>query len=274
MGGRETYAYDTEDQICRKVDRNGIQTQFTYNMYGDPLTRTAGELSEKYEYTPEGLLKSAIFQGMRYSYTYHAMGRLKEKTASGRRLLAFVYDWNGNRTAQEDVSGKVTEYRYDVADQLTEVWDSGKKMAEYTYNPDGTVRSLQNGDSLYTEYTYDADRNLTGLKTILGTELLVDNHYRYDGNGNRTEKRQLHGLTAYHYDSQNRLSLVEYPGRREELFYDNAGNRTRRIVNGAEETYACDKRNRLIELRTGGQAEAIVVVCMELIDHLAMCVSH
>ena len=31
---------------------------------------------------------------------------MKEKTASGRRLLAFVYDKNGNLTAQEDVAGK------------------------------------------------------------------------------------------------------------------------------------------------------------------------
>ena len=130
--------------------------------------------------------------------------RLSEKTASGRRLLAFVYDKNGNLTGQEDVTGKVTEYRYNLLDQVTEVWDSGKRLAAYTYNPDGTVRSIKNANSLYTEYAYDADKNLTGLLTKLGDDTIVENYYRYDGNGNRTEKQQLrHGTQSMTYDSLN-----------------------------------------------------------------------
>ena len=38
---------------------------------------------------------------------------------------------------------------------------------------DGTVKSLRCG-SLYTEYAYDRDRNLTGLKTMLGDETIAD----------------------------------------------------------------------------------------------------
>lgn len=72
--------------------------------------------------------------------------------------------------------------------------------------------SLKNGESLYTEYAYDNDKNLSFLKTHLGSETLAENHYRYDGNGSRTEKRQMNGMTLYHYDSQNRLRM-EYPGR-------------------------------------------------------------
>ncbi len=138
----------------------------------------------------------------------------------------------------------MTEYRYNQLDQVTEVWDSGKRLAAYTYNPDGTVRSIKNGNSLYTEYAYDADKNLTMLKSVLGEETIVENHYRYDGNGNRTEKQQLSGRTLYEYDSLNRLSRVEYPGWNEELFYDKAGNRTGRVAGGAEERYYYDKRNR------------------------------
>ena len=252
MGGQETYAYDAEERLCKKTDRNGTETRYTYNMYGNLLMRTAGELSERYEYTPEGLLKSAISGGMRYSYTYDVMGRMKEKTASGRRLLAFVYDKNGNLTAQEDVTGKVTEYRYNLLDQVTEVWDSGKRLAAYTYNPDGTVRSIKNGNSLYTEYSYDADKNLTMLKSVLGEETIVENHYRYDGNGNRTEKQQKPGTTAYTYDRLNQLVEVNYPDRTETLFYDKAGNRTGRVAGSAEERYYYDKRNRLTAQEKNG----------------------
>ena len=87
-GFRETYAYDAENRLCRKRDRNGTETMYTYNMYVNPLECRAkapmadiSELSEHYEYTAEGLLKSAISRsgtgdaviGMRYSYTYDSM---------------------------------------------------------------------------------------------------------------------------------------------------------------------------------------------------------
>ena len=131
------------------------------------------------------------------------------------------------------------------------MWDNGKKIAEYEYNADGTKKHVKNG-SLYTEYAYDADQNLTGLKTLLGAETIVDNRYTYDGNGDRLEKYQKHGTTRYGYDSMRRLVRVEYPNATEELFYDKAGNRTRRLYNGAEELYQYDKRNRLTAHTKGG----------------------
>ena len=266
-GKQETYAYDAEGRLCKKTDRNGIETRYTYTLYGNLLSRQAGELVETYQYTPEGLLKAAVGGGMHYRYTYDAMGRLTHKQASGRTLLSLAYDLNGNLIRQEDVTGRVTEYQYDQRDQVSQVWDSGKLLAAYTYYPDGRVKSLQNGESLYTLYSYDRDKNLTHLTTLLGERVLVDNHYRYDGNGNRTQKKQLQGITRYAYDALTRLKQVEYPGFREELFYDKAGNRVRRVVEEAggnpctvptvalEESYIYDSRNRLKERRGKGGCE-------------------
>ena len=255
-GAQEVYHYDAQERLCRKTDRNGTETNYAYNIYDNLTERRAvktdgTELADRYEYTPEGLLRSAISQGMRYGYTYDALGRLTEKKASGRTLLSFQYDLNGNLIRQTDVSGKVTEYHYDLTDNIREVWDNGTKIAEYEYNADGTKKHVKNG-SLYTEYAYDADRNLTGLKTLLGAETIVDNRYTYDGNGDRLEKYQKHGTTRYGYDSMRRLAKVEYPNATEELFYDKAGNRTRRLYNGAEELYQYDRRNRLTAHTKGG----------------------
>ena len=254
-GEQEHYHYDEQDRLCRKIDRNGTKTTYAYNIYGNLTERRARktdgtELSECYEYTPEGFLKSAISQGMHYSYAYDTMGRLTEKKASGRRLLSFQYDLNGNLTHQTDVTGKRTEYHYDLADNIREVWDNGKKIAEYEYNADNTIKYLKNG-SLYTEYAYDADRNLIGLKTLLGTDTIVDNRYTYNGNGDRLEKYQKCGTTKYSYDKMRRLAKVEYPNATEELFYDKAGNRTKRLYNGTEELYQYDKRNRLTAYTKG-----------------------
>ena len=255
-GEQETYHYDAQERLCKRTDRNGTQTRYAYNIYDNLTERTARktdgtELSDRYEYTAEGLLKSAIAQGMRYHYVYDALGRLTEKKASGRTLLSFQYDLNGNLTHQMDVTGKVTEYRYDLTDSIREVWDNDKKIAEYTYNSDNTINSISCG-SLYTEYTYDADRNLTGLKTKFGTEVIVENRYTYDGNGNQLEKVQKHGTIKYNYDRMNRLEKVQYPNATEELFYDKAGNRTKRLYNGIEELYQYDKRNRLTTYTKGG----------------------
>ena len=157
----------------------------------------------------------------------------------------------GNLTHQTDVTGKVTEYHYDLANNICEVWDNGKKIAEYEYNADNTIKYLKNG-SLYTEYAYDADRNLIGLKTLLGTDTIVDNRYIYNGNGDRLEKYQKCGTTKYSYDKMRRLAKVEYPNATEELFYDKTGNRTKRLYNGTEELYQYDRRNRLTAYTKGG----------------------
>ena len=148
------------------------------------------------------------------------------------------------------MTGKITEYHYDLTDNIHEVWDNSKKIAEYEYNADNTIKCLKNGN-LYTEYTYDADRNLTGLKTLLGTDTIVDNQYTYNGNGDRLEKYQKYGTTKYSYDKMRRLAKVEYPDATETLFYDNAGNRTKRLYNGIEELYQYDKRNRLTAYTKG-----------------------
>ena len=253
LGYTEQYAFDKEGRLAEKTDKNGVTTAYAFNFYGAPLyRREKGSLQgDFYEYTPEGLLKSAISERMAYSYTYDAMGRLSKKSASGRTLLSLEYDGNGNRIRQTDVTGKITEYHFDLLDRLTEVWDDGDKLAEYVYHSDGTIQREIHGP-LTKEYAYDADRNLTGLKIPCGDSLLADNRYTYDGDGNRLEKQQLSGTTRYAYDALNQLVKAEYPTYGEELFYDRAGNRTRRRSAGVEEMYAYDAGNHLLSYMKDG----------------------
>ena len=151
-----------------------------------------------------------------------------------------------------DVIGKLTEYRFDLLDRLTEVWDDGDKLAEYVYHSNGTIQR-EIHEPLTKEYTYDTDRNLTGLNIQCGDILLADNHYTYDGNGNRLEKRQLSGTTRYAYDALNQLVKAEYPTYGEELFYGRVGNHTRRRTASVEEVYAYNAGNHLTRLRRNGE---------------------
>ena len=252
-GEKERYRYDGEGRLAARTDRNGVTVEFGYNLYGAPLFQKAkdGALGDFYEYTREGLLKCAISAGMRYAYEYDEMGRMIRKSASGRTLLALAYDKNGNKIRQADVTGKVTQYAYSSLDLVEKVWDDGQEVAAYDYNLDGTPKWVACGP-IRQEYSYDLDKNLTGIRIHSGEELLADNQYLYDGNGNRTWKKQLGGETLYHYDPLNQVKKVDYPGYTEELFYDKAGNRTKRIARGVEELYQYDPRNRLTAYTKNG----------------------
>ena len=245
--------------MCEHTDRDGRRELYRYNMYGAPTcheNREAG-LTESWEYSPQGLLTSAIGGGMRYEYAYYANGSLKEKRASGRTLLSYTYDADGRRTSQRDLTGRVTQYQYTLGGQLSRVMENGRPLADYRYHEDGMVRSLTLGTGLYTEYAYDMDKNLSRMWTRLGEDtLLVDNTYSYDHNGNRIRKQTLDGLTRYAYDAGNRLVEVAYPGRNgitdtEYLRYDKAGNRTERIRGAVHEQYLYDECNRLLQITDG-----------------------
>ena len=222
--------------------------QYSYNLYDsltEKLERKSG-LRESYEYYPDGSIKSAIAEGMRYSYSYYANGSLKEKSASGKRLLSYEYDLNGNKIKQTDVTGKTTEYIYDELDLLQEIRDGGKCITAFKYNDNGTIKEAVSANGMKNLYGYDTDKNLIKLDINFNEEVLAQNRYAYDHNGNRTIKQQLRGTTYYTYDSINQLTNVRYPDYEEQLFYDKAGNRSKRIVNDVTEHYLYDKRNRLI----------------------------
>ena len=99
FGAKDQYFYDLENRIKEKIDRNGIITQYSYNMYSNLLYRKTKDnsLQEIYTYSKDGYLETAISNGMQYNYTYDIMGRISSKKASGRTLIAYEYDKNGNK---------------------------------------------------------------------------------------------------------------------------------------------------------------------------------
>ncbi|WP_250277174.1 RHS repeat domain-containing protein [[Clostridium] colinum] len=245
-GAKEKYFYDLENRLKEKVDRNGSITQYNYNMYANLLYRKTKDnsLQEIYTYSKDGYLESAISNGMRYNYTYDIMGRIASKSASGRTLISYEYDKNGNKIKEIDVTGKTTQFEYDELDLLKNVLYNENNIAEYNYYNNGLIKNLKNG-SLEQEYSYDEDLNLSSLNIKHNDNLIVSNRYKYDANGNRKSKQMFDSLTRYFYTEIGQLRKVKSESYEEELFYDKANNRTRRIVNGVEEIYAYDGRNRL-----------------------------
>lgn len=181
-----------EGRLNRHKDRNGGETTYTYNMYHDLVKR---------EHKASGLQEV---------YGYRKDGSLHEKKASGKTLLSFRYDLNGNKIRQSDITGKSTTYTYNALDLLEEIRDN-EFSARYHYYSNGTVKSLSVGEKLTTHYEYDSDKNLTRQWTKMqgsvskdkrerfqipamdseNQTLLADYHYSYDGNGNRISREGL-----------------------------------------------------------------------------------
>ena len=230
-GCEEIWSYDAEGKPCRYRDRNGNETGFTYNMFGS-LTRKWVEGSEKdsltFGYEKDGKISYAIGGGMRYDYEYDTLGRLSCKKASGRTLLAYTYDEYDRLIGQTDFTGKHTEYQYDDMDRLEAVLDQGIQQISYEYTAQGQLKNARSG-LLESSYEYDGEGNTKAIRTLLDQELLVDNHYSYDANGNCVQKETLSGITRYAYDCMNRLSEASYPWGREQFTYDQADNRIQRV---------------------------------------------
>ena len=296
LGNADTFTYDAENYLSSHVNRNGICTKYSYTMYGNLTERyvtaesaaQAGvePLRESFGYTGDGLLSYAIGGGMRYDYSYDLMGRVIDKSASGKTLLSYTYDADGKVLTRTDITGKTTEYRYDLTGNLTEVYDDGTRQALYEYDEAGRKTRQTIGNGLVSEYAYNADGILRSLKTSLsggvtgsqeasgmlsamgnisangntGIQLLAENYYSYDGNGNVICKDTLNGSSMYGYDVQNRLTSVSSSMGEERFSYDNAGNRIERRLKTAQENlvekYRYNAGNRLMSVeRLRGEME-------------------
>ena len=135
---------------------------------------------------------------MRYDYAYYPDGSLHEKKASGKTLLGFQYDLNGNRTLQRDITGKETRYTYNALDLLEEVRDNGFS-ARYAYHGNGN-RTSKESLAGKTSYQYDSLNRLVKVQYPKGLE-----EFSYDRADNRIRRLTEKEEELYKYDVCNRL---------------------------------------------------------------------
>ena len=114
-------------------------------------------------------------------------------------------------------------------------------LATYEYTKTGDLKKV-NTPVLHTAYAYDGDRNLTALRTMAAGDasvekILADNTYRYNKNGQRTEKTTLAGTTKYTYDVLGQLIQEN----NHIYTYDRAGNRTSVQAGDRRESYHYDR---------------------------------
>jgi len=188
---------------------------------------------------------------------YDELGRCIEKTVPTIGKSTYQYDiTEGVATGAVaektiDPKGNVTIKEYDKAGRLAKV-SANSKDTTYEYYDNGAAKSITRSSGVKTSFTYTKTDRLETLKTTKNDALVEEFSYKYDFNGNMTEKIDRKGTTSYNYDALNRLEKVTETGNKITSYtYDKAGNRLTQTANGKTTTYTYDNRNRLTATTDG-----------------------
>ena len=261
LGYKETFQYDEEGNLALHTDRDGRQVQRIYNVFGDPVYEKATNAGRKnpcistWRYDSLGRLIHAVCDGHSYEYTYDSQGNLKEKRSNGKLLVSYTYDSTGNITEIKDPAGISTRYEYDLLGRMTCIHSGQGMNVQYGYDSLDRIEHIHYGNGVQTNYAYDCDGNISHLETRTESAVLLSFDYKYDGNGNRTAKTGIQGLTAgssaldirYQYDVRGQLLEECRNGAAVRYAYDAAGNRIKKTEGEKETRYRYNQKNQLLQ---------------------------
>ncbi len=269
-----SYVYDSIGNLSSIADSDSAYT-YTYDVMNrmtsvdNAGTPDAPHVVLSYEYDGMGnVIRVSDNLGVEVRSEYDTRNRLAARTWEGPGIDAARVDFqytNSERVSRleryadatgTDLAGS-TDYLYDAAGRTRQITHRDAVdvvLAEYQYEYDFgglLTHELRHGD-WQAEYNHDKSGQLLDA-VFSGSDVIaeqVDEHYRYDANGNRTDSH-LHG-NGYVVGTGNRLlSDGEF-----DYTYDAEGNLMRKteIATGTLTEYTYDHRNRLLtaEERTSG----------------------
>jgi RHS repeat-associated protein len=224
---RIEYAYDKYGNLTTVTDANGHQTRFTYNAFGQQLTRElpTGETDHRVFDNIGRLSYEVDAKGQVATYLYDSLDRLSGKdfyaagAATPDDWVRYEYDDFDRVTQVRDPRGE-SAYVYDVRNQLIEV-ASPEGVVHYEYDPltRAHVRTYTGDPDAPTSdiaYGYDLFGYLETVTVLRQDgesvpESLQTTSYAYDAVGNLARVVLPNGVTGtYEYDTLNRLTSLSY----------------------------------------------------------------
>jgi len=294
QGVTETYGYDTGGRLVMHIDRNGRATTHRYDeldrrvgaTYADgSVTTFAYDAADRAVVATDSAAGTVVHEYDRLdrlagvqtalgavSYGYDALGRRKQRLATGATPTAYAFNAASQLTRVE-TGGQIVELGYDHAGRLTTVtlpngivkelaYDEASRLVGLRYRRGPTVI----GDLIYAR---DAGGNVTRIRGSLAQSLLpgaidgaaYDDHNRqlafgraaltFDAEGNTTSITDDTGTSTLQWDSRNRLVALTGPTVEASFSYDVFGRRVRKTVNGATTQYLYDGPDVATETRDG-----------------------
>ncbi len=138
--GDTVMEYDSNGNLIRKTDGNGVVTTYTYNSHGK-LTGVTGSdgTVEEYAYNSLGQRISATCNGVVTNYRYDFSGNIiAEYDADGNKLNSYIY--GNNLVGYVTATGLDYYYTSDSLGSVTGITNAtGQMDAGYLYDPFGNL---------------------------------------------------------------------------------------------------------------------------------------
>ena len=208
-------------------------TKWTYDAYGQPLTRTlvrdGTPLVQTMAYDTQGnQVTYKDEEGKLWQYTHNVRGQVvSAKNPLGHTWLS-EYDAAGNQTKATDPLGNSTTYAVDAEGRVTEIKDALGNRTRITYNASGQLLKVVDALNGETKWDYNAKGRLWQQTSPAGLSVVRD--YQSDGRLFRLYDPVGNTMTLEYENIANGLrgvlTAVTYPTYREEYRYDQRNRRT------------------------------------------------
>ncbi|MCM1008883.1 MAG: DUF6531 domain-containing protein [Ruminococcus flavefaciens] len=281
----KSYQYDEMGRITRTtVNDNSI------NYLYDDLGRVYQEegynafkgfryvgISQYPSYETSGIFHKLLYYQKDYEYDDEM--RVINVRETGKDVVSYTYDANGNKKSETLGNGVVSTYTYNNTNRITKLENKSGDMTissyEYSYYFDGSDACKvhnENGIIETTEYEYDGLKRLTEESVKVGDNTTDTYAYEYDDYGNRSKMTATGTedyVTEYSYvDSNGKYTALlqketkTVQGENNALnnssnvkqtsyTYDANGNQITKTADGKTETNTYDGLNQLIGFTDG-----------------------
>ncbi|MBP2328480.1 RHS repeat-associated protein [Kibdelosporangium banguiense] len=266
--------YDALGNVLRTVDARKKVTEYTYDVYGRPLTSKVPLDADagQHIFTPgpeydanDNVIKTISANNAVSTATYNETDQVtstsapKDSPQDPVKVTSFVYDNVGNLTRQTDPKGTLTplpdDYtttnEYDSLNRVSATVDANRNRTSYTYDNVGNLVSVvdpiknatADPNDFSTKFTYDLRHQVRTSTDALGNTA----SQKYDRDGNTIESTDEENNTSFaRLDARSALEELSVPREKDSqgnvLYsktryeYDEAGNNTRIISPRGVET--------------------------------------
>jgi RHS repeat-associated protein len=278
----QTIVYDDSNRPVTNTDADGKITTNTYDAVGNVATvsmpngivKTIGyddlyrpvsigfSSGQNYSFTydPNNNVSTAISPTGTESFQYDNLNRKTQFTDVFGNIVAYTYDYAGNRTGVTYPGNKLVAYQYNSINEITTVTDWLNKQTTYSYDATGRLSNMIYPNGIKCDYAYDLRNRLTQSShyKIATSDTIYHSTMVLDGNGNRTQQT-ISGLpslsltpstNSYTYTNADKLTddgAFQYTN-------DDNGNRTSQTSAGNTTSFGFTAENLLNSITTSNSS--------------------
>ena len=214
--------YDAQGRVNSVTDALGNETDFTYNLIGQPDTTTVAATGQTgsgrshstnaYLYVGGPLTTTTFYDesNVQVRQVTRAYGLEGESlsVAGSTEPVTNTYDALYRLKTLKDGNNNTTTYVYNNIGLLSSITMPGSEVTQFpSYDNDGNLLQRIDGNSVVTNYLYaDAESQLTDIQYPASTSLNV--HLAYDSFGRRSSMTDGTGSQSYTYGNLDETLTV------------------------------------------------------------------